>query len=159
MIHKHCLYWKVFSTDIYRKIFFNSLLLFSYICWSVNCMSWVSKFHNFFLACLETEARFILEGFKHYHLWKVQFQLSRTFLAFFIWSINSQVTFLVTFCWSVNSMSWVFGFRGVQKLKHYIWEILVLLFMEVWFVLFVPIQTLFRSVNCTSLICKLCLLI
>ena len=21
-IHKHCLYWEVFSTDIYRKIFF-----------------------------------------------------------------------------------------------------------------------------------------
>ena len=24
---------------------------FSYICWSVNCMSWVSKFNNFFLTC------------------------------------------------------------------------------------------------------------
>ena len=48
-IHKHCLYWKVFSTDIYRKIYFNSLLLFSYICWSVNCMSWVRKFNNFIL--------------------------------------------------------------------------------------------------------------
>ena len=47
-IHKHCLYWKVFSTDIYRKIYFNSLLLFSYISWSVNCMSWVSKFNIFF---------------------------------------------------------------------------------------------------------------
>ena len=36
---------------------------FSYICWSVNCMSWVSKFNNFFLICTETEARFIFEGF------------------------------------------------------------------------------------------------
>ena len=27
-IHKHCFYWKVFSTDIYRKIFYNSLMLF-----------------------------------------------------------------------------------------------------------------------------------
>ena len=36
---------------------------FSYICWSVNCMSWVSKFNNFFLTCRETEARFIFEGF------------------------------------------------------------------------------------------------
>ena len=62
-IHKHWWYWKVFSTDIYRKIYFNSLLLFSYICWSVNCMSWVSKFNNFFLTCTETEAEFILEGF------------------------------------------------------------------------------------------------
>ena len=62
-IHKHCLYWKVFSTDIYRKSYFNSLLLFSYICWSVNCMNWVSKFNNFFLTCMETEARFMFEGF------------------------------------------------------------------------------------------------
>ena len=62
-IHKHCLYWKVFSTNIYRKIYFNSLLVFSYICWSVNCMSWVSKLNNFFLTCRETEARFIFEGF------------------------------------------------------------------------------------------------
>ena len=37
--------------------------LFSYICWSVNCMSWASKFNNFFLTCTETEARFIFEGF------------------------------------------------------------------------------------------------
>ena len=36
---------------------------FSYICWSVNCMSWVSKFNNFFLTYTETEARFIFEGF------------------------------------------------------------------------------------------------
>ena len=36
---------------------------FSYICWSVNCMSWVSKFNIFFLTCRETEARFIFGGF------------------------------------------------------------------------------------------------
>ena len=51
-IHKHCLYWKVFSTSF-----------FNYICWSVNCISWVSKFNNFFLSCPETEARFIFEDF------------------------------------------------------------------------------------------------
>ena len=27
----------------------------SYICWSVNCISWVSKFHNSFLTCTEIE--------------------------------------------------------------------------------------------------------
>ena len=27
-ILKHCLYWKVLSTDIYKNIYFNSLLLF-----------------------------------------------------------------------------------------------------------------------------------
>ena len=62
-VHKHCLYWKVFSTNIYRKIYFNSLVVFNYICWSVNCMSWVSKLNNFFLTYTETEARFIFEGF------------------------------------------------------------------------------------------------
>ena len=36
---------------------------FSYICLSVDYMSWVSKFNNFFLTYRETEARFIFEGF------------------------------------------------------------------------------------------------
>ena len=59
-----------------------------------------------------------------------------------------------------NCMSWVFDFRDVQKLEHqlifetfyycYIWK--------VWFFLIVPLQTFFWSVNCTILVCKLCLL-
>ena len=61
---------------------------FSYICWSVNCMSWLSKFHDYFLTCSETEARFMFEDFKCYHSWKVQFHLSSLFSAFFIWSVN-----------------------------------------------------------------------
>ena len=36
---------------------------FSYIYWSVKCMSWVSKFKKIFLTYRETEARFIFEGF------------------------------------------------------------------------------------------------
>ena len=36
---------------------------FSYIYWSVNCMSRVSIFNSFFLTCTDTEARFIFEGF------------------------------------------------------------------------------------------------
>ena len=87
-IHKHCLYWKGFSANIYRKIFFNCLLLFSYISWSVNCKSWDSKFHHFFLTCLGTKVRFIFEGFKYFPLWKVHSQLSSAFLALFIWSVN-----------------------------------------------------------------------
>ena len=82
-INKNCLYWSVFSTNINRKIIFNCLLLFKPFCWSVNYMSWVIKFHNFFLTCSETEARCIFEGFQHCHLWKVQFQLSSTFFSFF----------------------------------------------------------------------------
>ena len=41
----------------------------SYICWSVNCMSGVSKFHNFYLTCSEIEGRFILGGFKYFPFW------------------------------------------------------------------------------------------
>ena len=48
----------------YIEIFISTVCcFFSHICWSVNCMSWVSKFNNFFLTCTETEARFIFEGF------------------------------------------------------------------------------------------------
>ena len=73
-IHQHCLYWKVFCANIYRKNFSNSLLLFSYISWSVNCKSWDSKSYK---------VRFIFEDFKYFPLRKVQLQLSSTFLAFF----------------------------------------------------------------------------
>ena len=97
-IHKHCLYWNVFSTDINGKIIFNCLLLFKPLFWSVNYVSWVSKFHNFFLTCSETEARCIFEGFYHCHLWKVQFQLSSTFFTlFFMWSVNCSSHFLSPF--------------------------------------------------------------
>ena len=97
-IRKHCLYWKVFSTDIYWKIFFNTLLYLCFVvCLLVNCMSWVSKFHNFFLTYSETEARFIFEGFKYCSLWKFHFHFSGTFLAFFIWSVNCSREFLSHF--------------------------------------------------------------
>ena len=54
-------------------------------------MSQVSKLYNFFLTCLETEETLIFEIFDHCNLWKNHFQLSSTFLTFFIWSVN---------CWS-----------------------------------------------------------
>ena len=103
-------------TDIYRNIFFNSLLLFfSYICWSVNYMSWISKLHNFFLTCLETEARFIFEGFKYCLLQKVNFHISATFLAFFIWSVDCSRDFFSLFCQSVNCMSWVLEWCNTSR--------------------------------------------
>ena len=80
---KHCLCWKVLSTNIYGNIFSTVCCFFSYICWPVNCMSWVSKFHNLFLTYSKTEARCVSEGFWYCHLCKVQFQHFCTFLAFF----------------------------------------------------------------------------
>ena len=48
----------------YIKWFISTVFsFFSYICWSVNCMSWVCKFYKFFLTWTETETRFIFEGF------------------------------------------------------------------------------------------------
>ena len=87
-IHKYCLYWKVFSTDIYRKIFSTVCCFFSYICWSVNCMSWVSKFNNFFLICTETEAKFIFEGLYIVLYGNFICDFPILFSLFFIWSVN-----------------------------------------------------------------------
>ena len=61
---------------------------FSYICWSVNCMSWVSKFNNFFLTCTETEARFIFEGFNIALYGKFISNSPILSFLFFIWSVN-----------------------------------------------------------------------
>ena len=48
----------------YKERFISTVCcIFSYIFWSVNCMSWVNKFNKFFLTRTETEARFIFEGF------------------------------------------------------------------------------------------------
>ena len=52
-----------------------------FICfyWSINCMSQVSKFHDFFWHAQKLK-RFVFESLYFCHLWKVQFQLSSTFL-------------------------------------------------------------------------------
>ena len=60
---------------------------FSYICWSVNCMSWVSKFNNFFLTWTETEPRFIFEGF-NIVLYGRSFLTLQYLFCFFVWSVN-----------------------------------------------------------------------
>ena len=151
----------VFSTDIMARIFSTVSYFLSHFYWSVNYMSQVSKFHNFFLTCSKTEARCTFERFQYCLLWKVQFQLSSNFFSFFfIWSVNCSSHFLVPFCWSVNFMSWDFDFRDVQKLKHdFIFESFQYCYLsKVNFVLFVPIQTFLWSGNCTILVCKLCFL-
>ena len=87
-IHKYCYLGRLFVLTYIERLFSTVCCFFSYISWSVNCKSWVSKFHHFFLGCLETKARFIFQGFKYCPLSKVHFQLCSTFLAFFIWSVN-----------------------------------------------------------------------
>ena len=46
-----------------ERLFLTVSHFLSYFCWSVNYMSQVIKFHNFFLTCSETEARSAFEGF------------------------------------------------------------------------------------------------
>ena len=64
-IHKHCLFGRYLVLTYIVRFSSTVFCFFSYIFWSVNCMSWVSKFHNFFLTCSETEARFIVESIKY----------------------------------------------------------------------------------------------
>ena len=116
-IHRHCLYWKVFSIDIYRKIYFNSLLLFSNIYWSVNCMSWVSKFSNFFLTCTETEARFIFEGF-NIVLYGKFISDSPILFCFFYLVCKMCKGLFQSLCQSVNCMSWVFESWNIPRRCH-----------------------------------------
>ena len=54
-VHRRCLYWNVFSTDINRKFIFNCFLLF-------KLFLQVGKFHSFFLTCSENEARCYIWG-------------------------------------------------------------------------------------------------
>ena len=101
-----------------ESLFSTVCCLFNYICWSVNCVIWVSKSYKFFLTCSETEARFIFEGLLV--IWFMKSSMP-TF-QYFCWLSPSglqiaQVNFLVTFCRSVNSRSWVFDIGYVQKLK------------------------------------------
>ena len=66
--------------------------LISYICWSVICMSWVSKLCNFFLTCSEAKARFIFEGFM-----TSSFTTFQYFFRFFFWSLNCSWVFFSHF--------------------------------------------------------------
>ena len=64
---------------------------FSYICWSVNCMSWVSKFKKFFLTCTESEARFIFEDFLFFL--SVKIHTHRLYWNAFSTDINGKIIF------------------------------------------------------------------
>ena len=73
----------------YIEIFISTVCCsFSYICWPVNCMSWVSKFNNFFLICTETEAKFIFEGLYIVLYGNFICDFPILFSLFFIWSVN-----------------------------------------------------------------------
>ena len=122
--HTNIVYIGKYLVLLYIENLFSTVWCFlpKYLFTSVNPMNWVSKFQNFFPTCSETEARFIFESLKYCPLWKVHFQLSGIFIAFFIWSINCSREFFSRFVgqyisW-IESLSYVTYFGDIQKLKH-----------------------------------------
>ena len=107
----------------------------SYICWSVNSMSCVSKFNNFFLIYTETEAKFIFEGFTIVLYGKFICDFPILFL-FFYRVCKLFKGLFQSLCQWVNCMSWVFESWNIPPRCHvtwaiiYIWDFVALLFME-----------------------------
>ena len=73
------LYWHI------QKDFFRQFAAFLILFGQKNCISWVSKFNNFFLTCTE---RFIFEGFNIVLYGKFIFNSAIPFSLFFVWSVN-----------------------------------------------------------------------
>ena len=110
---KNCLYGSAFSTDINGKIIFNCLLLISHFRWLVNYMNEVSKFHNFFLTCSETERQGVyLRDFNIVICGKFHSKFPVLFSPFF-----HLVCKLFKSLFKSLFFVWV-DFRDVQKLKH-----------------------------------------
>ena len=108
-----------YSALTYIERFISTICcFFSYICWSVNCMSWVSKFNNFFLTCTETEARFIFEGFNIVLYGKFISDSPILFLFCFYLLCQLFKGLFQSLCQSVNCMSWVFESWNIPRRCH-----------------------------------------
>ena len=118
---------------------------FSYIYWSVNCMSRVSIFKKNFLTCTDTEARFIFEGFITAVYGKFISDSPIIFFTFFYLVCKLFKGLFQPLCQLVNCM--IESLNQITYLGY---------LQKVVFVVFVPSQTFFWSVNCENLICKLC---
>ena len=82
-------YIGVYLALIWIERLFSTVWYFlSYFCWSVKYMSRPSKFPQIFYDIQKAEEKYIFKDFYYWHLWKVQFQLSNSFLGFFMWSVN-----------------------------------------------------------------------
>ena len=143
----------------YIEIFFSIVCcFFSHICWSVNCISWASKFRNFFLNCSETEARFIFEVFMYCPLWKLRYLFSyfdlvgKLFKGLF--QLLSQ---------SANCISWVSESckKHISKISRsssinlHLRPCSVAIYGK--FCTVCTISDFFFSFNCTNLVYKLCI--
>ena len=102
----------------YIEIFISTVCcFFSHICWSVNCMSWVSKFNNFFLTCTETEARFIFKDF-NIVLYEKFISDSPKLFSFSLSACKSFKGLFQPLSQSVNCMSWIFESWNISRRCH-----------------------------------------
>ena len=92
-------------------------LFFSYICWSVKWMSWVSILKKFFLSCTENEAIFISEGFNIVLYGKFISDPPILFCFFYLVCKLCKELFQ-SLCQSVNCMSWVFESWNIPRRCH-----------------------------------------
>ena len=86
---------------------------FSYIYWSVNCMSRVSIFKKNFLTCTDTEARFIFEGFITAVYGKFISDSPIIFFTFFYLVCKLFKGLFQPLCQLVNCMIWVFESNNI----------------------------------------------
>ena len=120
----HVVYIRTYLVPAYiERLFSIVCCFFRYIFWSANYISWISKFHNFFLTCSETEARFtfgVLQvlPFMEKLFQTFQYRFSFLHLVCKLFKGDFQPLF-----WSVKCISWVSEFFNiflgdVQMLKH-----------------------------------------
>ena len=86
---------------------------FRYICWSVNSMSWVIKFKNFF-----SHVRKLRQDLYLRPLWKAHFGLPGTFFLLFYLVCKLCKGLFQSVCQSVNCMSWVFESWNIPRRCH-----------------------------------------
>ena len=116
-------YWNIVYIERYLVLTYTERFIstvccfFSCIFWSINCMSWVSKFNNFFLTCKETEARFIFEGF-NIVLYGKFISNSLIFFSLFYLVCKLFKRIFQSLCQSVNCMSWVFESWNIPRRCH-----------------------------------------
>ena len=127
----------------YIEIFFSIVCcFFGHICWSVNCISWASKFRNFFWIARKLRQDLYLRS-----LCIALYGNFGTFLVILIWLVNCSRDFFsylvsqqIVLAESLNHVKNISRRYPEAQALIYIWDLVVVLFMES-FVLFAPFQT------------------
>ena len=116
-------YIGVYLALIWIERLFSTVWYFlSYFCWSVKYMSRPSKFPQIFYNMQKTEAKFLFEGFYYWNFWKVQFQLSNSFLGFFIWSVNCSTYIFSHFLLIIKLLELSLWFRKFDLYCFYLFR-------------------------------------